>query len=129
MGDSVKQEQNLYHFLDTFCFRVPFFSLNFYMKLLQKSHFEFCDFKELWNQKVIQEAFYLASPDLFFELQKLIEKNDLENISVKYDDGGSAVLCGDPSSSNGYAQQCSAVVELRRGGWDPWPMILASIRG
>ena len=71
----MKKQQNLYHFLDTFCYRISFFTLTFYFELLQRLYFEFCDLEKIWNQ----EAFYFGSPYLFFEQQKLIEKNDLEN--------------------------------------------------
>lgn len=72
----MEKQYNPYYFLNTFCYRTPFFSLKFYKKLIQKSQFNFSDFVQLWKKKIIKESIFLASPDLFFELEKLSKNHD-----------------------------------------------------
>lgn len=74
----MKNKQNPYHFLNTFCFRAPLFSLDFYQKLTRKPFFDFEDFKLLWNNPTIKEALFLASPELCSELEKCSKKETPE---------------------------------------------------
>lgn len=73
----MKKTSNPYHFLDTFCYRVPVLSLTFYYELIKKELFSFEDLIEIWKNSVIKEAIYLASSDLYFEIEKTIERKDL----------------------------------------------------
>lgn len=70
----MKNPQNPYHFLDIFCLRTPLFSLNFYKKLFYKSEIEFEDLKNIWKDRSIKEALFLASPELYTQLNLLFKR-------------------------------------------------------
>jgi len=80
----MKKHQNPYHFLDTFCFRAPLFSLNFHQNLVSKSNFDINELKKLWENDTIKEAIYLASVELYFEIDKLVtNKNSAKFNNIK----------------------------------------------
>ncbi|WBX76771.1 lantibiotic dehydratase family protein [Tenacibaculum ovolyticum] len=63
-------KQNPYTFLKTYCLRTPFYSLNFYKKLIDKEQFTVSDLKEHWDNVLFREAMFLASPELYLEIEK-----------------------------------------------------------
>lgn len=76
---------NPYRAFPNFVLRTPFFSVNFIKQLTSRKNISDEDFKIILNEKVIQEAIFLASSSLYYELQKwlkgeLKEKKKVEKL-------------------------------------------------
>ncbi|TSE10101.1 lantibiotic dehydratase family protein [Aquimarina algiphila] len=62
--------KNPYTFFDKFCLRTPLLSLNFYHHLTKDQEISIDSFKDIWKDDSIREAIFLASPELFSEIEK-----------------------------------------------------------
>ena len=67
--DHLKQK-NPYTFFEQFCLRTPLLPLTFYHHLTQQKHITLDQYKEIWKDPMIKEAIFLASPELFSEIEK-----------------------------------------------------------
>ncbi len=62
--------KNPYTFFDVFCLRTPLLPLDFYLDVTSTSEISEEKFKEVWTNETIKEAIFLASPELFAEINK-----------------------------------------------------------
>ncbi len=62
--------KNPYTFFDQFCLRTPLLSLPFYDDLTKEYEITPEKFKDIWKDEIIKEAIFLASPELFSEIEK-----------------------------------------------------------
>ncbi len=62
--------KNPYVFFKEFCIRIPLLSLDFYYNVTKGKEISFEEYKDIWNDAVIKEAIFLASPELFLEIEK-----------------------------------------------------------
>ncbi len=62
--------KNPYTFFDQFCLRTPLLPLTFYRDLTKEKYISIEKFKEIWKNDTIKEAIFLASPELFSEIEK-----------------------------------------------------------
>ncbi len=69
----INAKQNPYNFLDTYCLRTPFFSLKFYNQLIRKKEFSLDDLKKYWKEPAFKEGLFLASPELYSEIEKTLK--------------------------------------------------------
>lgn len=82
-----------YQFFNSFVVRAPVFSYRHFQKLFYQEEFDENKIKDLFSNSLLQEAIYLASPNLYRELCKLIlqekhfsqkEQKRLTNTLLKY---------------------------------------------
>ncbi len=73
---------NPYNAFDRFVIRTPLLSFDVFIKYLTELSDSDDNFKSLLTNKIIQEAIYIATPELFNELLKYLEKG----LSVKKDE-------------------------------------------
>lgn len=87
------KKQNIpYSHFNNYVLRTPLLSLNFFYNLMKKEKISDAEFKCIWKKSIIQEAVFLASPTLYFEMEKWNkgEKTDkkevtkLKNSFLKY---------------------------------------------
>ncbi|WP_025743229.1 lantibiotic dehydratase family protein [Aquimarina pacifica] len=64
------KQKNPYTFFDVFCLRTPLLPLNFYFDLTKENEISTKKLKEIWSNDTIKEAIFLASPELFSEIDK-----------------------------------------------------------
>lgn len=64
-----KRNKLPYSLFNQYCLRTAIFPLDFYIKLHKREKISDTDLQELLDNKIIQEAIYLASPDLFLQLK------------------------------------------------------------
>ncbi len=64
------KQKNPYTFFEQFCLRTPLLPLTFYHHLTQQKQITLDQFKEVWKDPMIKEAIFLASPELFSEIEK-----------------------------------------------------------
>ncbi|PKV48449.1 lantibiotic biosynthesis dehydratase-like protein [Aquimarina sp. MAR_2010_214] len=62
--------KNPYTFFDQFCLRTPILPLDFYYDLTREQNITIATFKDVWKNDNIREAIFLASPELFSEIEK-----------------------------------------------------------
>jgi len=62
--------KNPYTFFDNYCLRTPLLSLYAYNELTKTEKISIEQLKNLWQNEAIQEAIFLASPELFKEIEK-----------------------------------------------------------
>ncbi len=62
--------KNPYTFFDQFCLRTPLLPLDFYHNLTREAHISTEKFKDIWTDAIVREAIFLASPELFDEIEK-----------------------------------------------------------
>ncbi|WP_062056890.1 lantibiotic dehydratase family protein [Aquimarina longa] len=62
--------KNPYTFFDQFCLRTPLLSLDFYRNLTNSETIGIEEFKGIWKDDILREAIFLASPELFSEIEK-----------------------------------------------------------
>lgn len=62
--------KNPYQNLETFCFSPPLLPLNTYFELTQRQEITMAQLVQCYQDPVIKEALYLASPELVGELEK-----------------------------------------------------------
>ena len=67
-----------YRHLENFVLRSSSLSLNFFFNLTKDKTISDEDFKKAWKNKLIQEDIYLASPTLYFELNKCVKGDEIE---------------------------------------------------
>ncbi len=67
--------KNPYTFFNKFCLRTPLLSLNFYHHLTKDQEISIDSFKDVWKDDSIKEAIFLASPELFNEIEKWLSGN------------------------------------------------------
>lgn len=65
--------KNPYTFFNRFCLRTPLLPLEVYHKLTEASTITTEKLKEIWNDKVVKEAIFLASPELFEAIEKWLD--------------------------------------------------------
>ncbi|CAL2081156.1 lantibiotic dehydratase family protein [Tenacibaculum sp. 190524A02b] len=68
------KKKNPYSFLNTFYFRVPLFSIDFYKNLFEKKKISLEVLKTIWEKEQINEAILIASPVLYKELNKFFKE-------------------------------------------------------
>ncbi len=82
-----------YHFFEEYIVRTPLFSRRNFQEKAEKAEFSDRELKEICEESVFQEAIYLASPTLYYELRNWVhsEKNfsssqhrRLKNTILKY---------------------------------------------
>jgi hypothetical protein len=66
----LKKGVNPYQIFNDYCLRVPLFSFSSYKKKIEKKEFFNKDFKELLTDSIFREAIFLASPELFSQIEK-----------------------------------------------------------
>lgn len=66
------KSHNPYIFFNEYCLRTPLLPLEFYSQLSQEDTISEISYKELWQNKILREAIFLASPELFTEITKWI---------------------------------------------------------
>ena len=64
------KSQNPYTFFDQYCLRTPLLPLTFYQKLTEGIEISDASFKAMWKDCIIKEAIFLASSELFDEIDK-----------------------------------------------------------
>lgn len=64
------KSKNPYTFFQKFCLRTPLLSLDFYHDLTGEKNITPEKYKAIWDNAVIREAVFLASPELFEALEK-----------------------------------------------------------
>ncbi|MEW7293162.1 lantibiotic dehydratase family protein [Aquimarina sp. 2304DJ70-9] len=64
------KQKNPYTFFEEFCIRTPLLSLDFYYHLTKDKQISIEAYREIWNDNVVKEAIFLASPELFLEIEK-----------------------------------------------------------
>lgn len=62
--------KNPYTFFNQFCLRTPLLPLNFYHELTKEKFVTIEKFKSIWRDDIIREAIFLASPELYSEIEK-----------------------------------------------------------
>ncbi|GGX07879.1 lantibiotic dehydratase family protein [Aquimarina muelleri] len=67
--------KNPYTFFDQYCLRTPILSLDFYYNLTKEKTIKKDIFINIWKNAIIREAIFLASPELFFEIEKWVSGN------------------------------------------------------
>ncbi|MDP2721236.1 MAG: lantibiotic dehydratase family protein [Bacteroidales bacterium] len=72
-----------YNIFRNFILRTPLFPLEFIIKLTRKEYISDDEIKEMCHHPVISEAIYIASPPLFYEMQKWLKD---EMVSGKKDE-------------------------------------------
>ncbi|OED44566.1 hypothetical protein AB832_01890, partial [Flavobacteriaceae bacterium (ex Bugula neritina AB1)] len=84
--------KNPYIFFDRYCLRTPVLSLDFYRSLNKYDKIPTDIWSKIWEDSVIKEAVFLASPELFGEIDKWFQKEitdtktiaRLQNSLLKY---------------------------------------------
>lgn len=59
-------QKNYYQILEDYCLRTPLYNLSFYENLFNSDH---VDFSKLLKNQIFREAIYLASPDLYKQIE------------------------------------------------------------
>jgi len=77
----LKKRFHRYRYLKQYCLRTPIYPLSFYTDLTSKAEISYDMLLEIWKDKVVREAIYLAAPALFYELEKSF--NNPMNNSIK----------------------------------------------
>ncbi len=62
--------KNPYTFFNRFCLRTPLLSMAFYNQLTKEKTIPKQKFVEVWKDKIVKEAIFLASPELYDEIEK-----------------------------------------------------------
>ena len=62
--------KNPYTFFDQYCLRTPILPLDFYYNLTKEKTIKMDRFIDIWKDAIIREAIFLASPELFSEIEK-----------------------------------------------------------
>ncbi len=77
------KSKNPYTFFDRYCLRTPILSIDFYRSLTNSDNIPIDVWSQIWNNSVIKEAVFLASPELFGEIDKWLQKEitDTKTIS------------------------------------------------
>lgn len=75
--------KNPYLFFDKFCIRTPLLSLNFYFDLTKEKKVSNHLYKNAWSNDVIKEAIFLASPELFLELEKWFSGQTIDQKKIQ----------------------------------------------
>ncbi len=74
--------KNPYSFFNEFCLRTPILPIDFYFELTKDKEILSEKFKEIWKDHIIQEAIFLASPNLYDQIEKWMrgEITDIQKI-------------------------------------------------
>ncbi len=88
----MKKTKNPYHFLDMYCLRTPVLPIRFFTKIFNEEEHNYNKLKNIWGNKILKEAVFLASPYLFNELsnyfkegfQSVSNKENLNKTLLKY---------------------------------------------
>ena len=75
----VKKTKNPYHFDERYCLRTPLLPLSDLIKLLNNVNVNEILLKQQWNNPMLKEAIFLASPYLYSELE-LLFKNKIVSL-------------------------------------------------
>ena len=75
----MNKNKNPYKFFSNYVLRTPLLSFDYYKKLTQDEYVSDEALKECFNDPLIKESCFLASPTLFFELEKWV-KGELDTI-------------------------------------------------
>lgn len=67
--------KNPYTFFDQYCLRTPILPLDFYYNLTKEKNIKKDVLIDIWKDAIIQEAIFLASPELFSEIEKWVSGN------------------------------------------------------
>lgn len=62
-----------YRFFEQYCLRTPLFPVRYFSDLTNKEFITNGMFQEIWNNTVVKEAIFLASPSLYHALEKNFE--------------------------------------------------------
>ena len=66
----LKMKENKYQIFNSYCLRNPLFSFSGYKKKIEKKEITNTEFKEILKSNLFREALYLASPELFAQIEK-----------------------------------------------------------
>jgi hypothetical protein len=80
----MKKNNNPYESFDNFVLRTPLLPLNFFQSLTSEDTVSQEKIKEVFNNPVIREAIFLASPSLYFEAVKWAEDQDKSDEKLAY---------------------------------------------
>ena len=86
----MKNNTRRYHYFEQYCLRNPIFSFNYYATLTKKETLNFNDFQTIWKDKTVKEALFLASQNLYKEIDKYLsspfskENTKLQSSFLKY---------------------------------------------
>lgn len=86
------KSRNPYTFFHSFCLRTPLLPLDFYHRLTKEKRITDEQFKTLWENDIVKEAVFLASPELFEAIEKWLTHQEtdpkkiqrLQNALLKY---------------------------------------------
>lgn len=67
--------KNPYTFFDQYCLRTPILPLDFYYNVTKEKNITTDIFADIWKDDIIREAIFLASPELFSEIEKWLSGN------------------------------------------------------
>lgn len=67
------KQKNPYAFFNQYCLRVPLLPLDFYCNLTKNKSITFDEFKSIWEDVIIKEAIFLASPELFEAIENWLD--------------------------------------------------------
>lgn len=84
----MKRTKNPYHFSEKYCLRTPILSINFHESIFTQNK----PLRNIWENKILKEAIYLASPYVYKKLCNSFvknintssEKRSLSNTLLKY---------------------------------------------
>ena len=66
----LKRKENKYQIFNSYCLRNPLFSFSGDKKKIEKKEITNTEFKEILKSNLFREALYLASPELFAQIEK-----------------------------------------------------------
>jgi len=70
-----QKSKKRYAYFEKFCLRTPLFPVSFYQSLTQNGIVSLQQFREVWENQIVKEAIFLASPHLYSELEKNLENS------------------------------------------------------
>ncbi|XLS29908.1 lantibiotic dehydratase family protein [Flavobacteriaceae bacterium M23B6Z8] len=80
----MKKNNNPYESFDNFVLRTPLLPLNFFKSLTSGEVVDESKIKEVFNDPVVREAIFLASPSLYFEAVKWAEDSSKSDEKLMY---------------------------------------------
>lgn len=66
----MKKNKNPYQVFDRYCLRTPLFSFSLYKNWIDKEKLRDADYLKIVRNPIVKEAIFLASPELYSQLQK-----------------------------------------------------------
>lgn len=81
--NTILNNQSMYSCFDKYVLRTPLFSVNKYLELTSGDHVTDATYRYSFEDPIIKEAIYLASPDLYEEIKKWIAGEITDHKKIK----------------------------------------------